>query len=473
MATETPETTQPNEPVELAALPPKLKQLWEKSVSALDIKNFDYTISLLQAVVKEEPGFLDGRKKLREAAIKKKEADTKRFSIPKGGGIGAMKIQPLVKKDPLAAIDHVEREVLAADPYNPQGNQLLFEAASRAGMPLTAGFALETLVQGNPDNVRYMHQLGDFYMEQGFWDQAAKVFAMVSSKDPTDLQANQKEKNATARATMAKQNYEGSVRDNLRDAGQAAQLEAQNRAGMTGDQLQQRIDTLLQRYTEDKNDLDAVKTLAALYEQKEDFENAIAFYEWAVHLSGGDVSLSQKLVAVRDTQRLRKLTEFEEWLEANPGHDDFEAVKADYASFKKQHFEAQIEDYRRQVDRNPTDNTLRFKFGEALFEAGNLKEAIPQLQRAQQSPSLRIRAMLMLGKCYEARNMNDLAIEQFKTAADELMTMDGTKKEVVYRLGLVHDKIGNKEEALDCMKQIYAVDYDYRDVADRVESSYA
>ena len=51
--------------------------------------------------------------------------------------------------------------------------------------------------------------------------------------------------------------------------------------------------------------------------------------------------------------------------------------------------------------------------------------------------------------------------------------MDKTKKEVLYELGLIHEKVESGDEALNCFKQIYEVDYGYRDVAHRVESSYS
>jgi hypothetical protein len=51
--------------------------------------------------------------------------------------------------------------------------------------------------------------------------------------------------------------------------------------------------------------------------------------------------------------------------------------------------------------------------------------------------------------------------------------MDATKKEIVYNLGLVYERVGNREKSLACMKQIYEADYGYKDVATRVESSYA
>ena len=50
--------------------------------------------------------------------------------------------------------------------------------------------------------------------------------------------------------------------------------------------------------------------------------------------------------------------------------------------------------------------------------------------------------------------------------------MDTTKKEIVYNLGLVYERMAEGDKSLACMKQIYEVDYGYRDVARRVESSY-
>jgi hypothetical protein len=68
--------------------------------------------------------------------------------------------------------------------------------------------------------------------------------------------------------------------------------------------------------------------------------------------------------------------------------------------------------------------------------------------------------------------MFDLSIKQLSDALADLHAMDNTKKEVLYEKGLIHNEINDKAAALDCFKQIYEVDYGYRDVAQRVESSY-
>ena len=80
--------------------------------------------------------------------------------------------------------------------------------------------------------------------------------------------------------------------------------------------------------------------------------------------------------------------------------------------------------------------------------------------------------MNLLGVCYRELGMLDLAMKQFEDAAKEIVTMDGMKKEIVYNLGIVYEKMGAREKSLNCMKQIYESDYGYRDVAERVESSY-
>jgi hypothetical protein len=68
--------------------------------------------------------------------------------------------------------------------------------------------------------------------------------------------------------------------------------------------------------------------------------------------------------------------------------------------------------------------------------------------------------------------MLDLAMKQLEEASREILPMDAMKKEIVYNLGLVYERMGAGEKSLDCMKQIYEADYGYKDVATRVESSY-
>src|SRR5215471_13745705 len=80
--------------------------------------------------------------------------------------------------------------------------------------------------------------------------------------------------------------------------------------------------------------------------------------------------------------------------------------------------------------------------------------------------------MNLLGCCYGELGMLDLAMKQLREASQEIVSMDATKKDIVYNLGIVYERMNETEKSLACMKQSSEVDYGYRDVARRVESSY-
>lgn len=48
--------------------------------------------------------------------------------------------------------------------------------------------------------------------------------------------------------------------------------------------------------------------------------------------------------------------------------------------------------------------------------------------------------------------------------------MNETRKEVLYEFGLLCKKIGHQNQAQAYLKEIYAVDIGYRDVAVRIEN---
>ena len=124
------------------------------------------------------------------------------------------------------------------------------------------------------------------------------------------------------------------------------------------------------------------------------------------------------------------------------------------------------------MDQNPTDPQLRFELGTALYNTGDFSGAIPHLQQATRNPHIRTKVLLLLGRTFKAKGMFDISIKQLSDALSDLTAMDTVKKEVLYEKGLIHEEVGDKAAALDSFKQIYEVDYGYRDVANRVESSY-
>jgi tetratricopeptide (TPR) repeat protein len=451
-------------------LPSNLKPLWLKALSAVQTSNLTYGISLLQAVLKDSPGFLDGRKMLRKCEIQltggvKKKAGL--FGLPTGG----MKLAGQAKKDPAGTLPLIEKE-LEKDPYNEQANELLFDAGLKLELFETAAFALETTRIGHPENAKLMHKLAEFYITHEKPLLASEVYNDIIKHHPTDGTAIKGSKDASARASMQKAKWDenADMRSLMKDSSEFEELEKASRTGLTRDQLEERRDKVIEKYNLDPNHLATVKELAGLYEQLEDWHNSHTFYAWAHSLSNGDVALSTKASAMNDKAIEQDMKNLEAAVAADP---DNEELKAALDGRRADRIAEQVQEAQRRVEQNPTDPQLRFELGSALYKAGDHSAAIPHLQQATRNPHIRTKVLLLLGRTFRAKGMFDISIKQLSDALADLVAMDSTKKEVLYEKGLIHVEMGDKESALDCFKQIYEVDYGYRDVASRVEASYS
>ncbi len=454
-------------------LPANAKGLWLKALTAIQTNNAEYAISLLQAVLTDAPGFLEGRKILRKCAIQTHGLAAKKKSLfgMSGGGMSMMKVSSQAKKDPASALPMIEKE-LEKDPANEQANELLFDVAVKMDLPETAAFALETVRTHAPENTKLLHKLAEFYISNNDPAKAVDVYNDIIKQSPTDSAAIKGSKDCSAKASMQKQRWDEntSMRDLMRDSAENQELEQASRTGLTREQLEARRDRAIDKYNSDPNNLAASKDLAGIYEQLEDWANAFSFFQWAHSLSNGDVALATKASVMRDRALEHELKMLEEAVAADPNNEE---LKAQLGERRHQRLLDQVEEAKQRVDQNPTDPQLRYELGSALYRSGDFTGAIPHLQQATRNPHIRTKVLLLLGRTFRAKNMYDLAIKQLSDALADLHAMDGTKKEVLYEKGEIHHEMGDKISALDCFKQIYEVDYGYRDVAQRVESSYA
>jgi tetratricopeptide (TPR) repeat protein len=452
-----------------------LRALWLKAVSAIELRNFGYAISLLQEILKQEPEFLTGRQLLRRAEVTKSKSAKKSFFNISTAPIGVMKAQREIKNDPTHAVEMLE-EVLEGEPYNRQANLLLKEAALAAGWPEIGVFALRTLLEESPRDVKVLHELGRLYHEIGDHESEVEIYNQITAINPLDAQALRLGKDASARASMKRGGWTQaeSYRDLIKDKEEAISLEQQSRIRLTGEALDQQIAETYARHQAEPENLDFARRLGALTEQKDDLESAIRWYQHAADLGkGADTGLLRKISDLKIKCLEREIAAHEEFLSTYSARDEVYAEKSgQLRAAKVSRAEMLIADAQERVARNPTDLQLRFELGENLFNARRFREAVPELQRARQNPHARLKAMNVLGCCYGELGMHDLAMKQLEEASREISSMDAMKKEIVYNLGLVYEQIGDPEKALACMKQIYEVDYGYRDVARRVESSY-
>jgi tetratricopeptide (TPR) repeat protein len=452
-----------------------LRSHWLKAVAAIELRNFGYAISLLQGILKHEPQFLTGRQLLRRAEVTKSKSAKKSFLNISAAPIAVMKAQREIKRDPNRAVEMLEK-VLEEEPYNRQANLVLKEAALAADWPEIGVFALQTLLEENPRDVKVLHELGRLYHQLGENDREVEVYSRITEIDPLDAEALRLGKDASARASMKRGGWTQaeSYRDLIKDKDAAISLEQQSRMRLSDESLDKQIAETHARQQAEPASIDLARRLAALNEQKQDFEGAIRWYQYAADLTkGADTGLIRKVSDLKIKQFDHEIAGLEEFLGTHhPGHELYAQKSEELKLAQRKRAEILLAEARKRIERNPTDLQLRFELGELLANAGHFRQALPELQRARQNPNARLKAMNLLGRCYRELGMLDLAMKQLEEASKEILSMDAMKKDIVYNLGLTYERMGEREKSLNCMKQIYEVDYGYKDVAMRVESSY-
>ncbi|MEX1111307.1 MAG: hypothetical protein WEB31_05855 [Chthoniobacterales bacterium] len=492
-------------------LPANKRNAYLKALSALELGNHGLVVSLLGPLVAEEPEFLTGRKLLREAQVMRSRGKSSFLGLSSSGiSLGRGKVKKLIESGDFKTALAEAEKALEGDPTGVQANKDLHEAAEAvaaqareevkplqaefdaapdeakeaAARPLDAArekvrtyeliarFALETIAL-DPKNTKAKHELGDYLMRIEDYDEASKVFDEMLRKNPSDLDARDKAKEAAARRSMQRGKLgTSSFADLVKQRQQAGGEDKVVSAGESAEELAQIV---YQAHEAGKPNPEAARKLADLYYTAEDYDNALEYYRYLSALANEtDPGLLRKISDVEVRKLTVAIAAHEKTLTTlAPDDEAAEALRAELTELRRGKAEQMLGEARKRVERNPTDLQYRFELGEQMVIAGYYKEAIPELQKARSNPNTRTKALNMLGKCYTERNMLDLAAKTLTDAASEIPGMDGTKKDILYNLGLVYERMGDAEKSLDCMKQIYEVDYGYLDVAARVEASYS
>jgi tetratricopeptide (TPR) repeat protein len=379
------------------------------------------------------------------------------------------KAQLALRKDPAEAM-HIAEQILNSDPSNGPAHRLLVEAARALEMPHTAALSLEILAANAPKDKALAIEFANALAEIGETPRAEQLLSALYATSP-DSELAQALKNLSARKTLDQEDYAkladgtGSYRDILKDKEEAIALEQQNRQVQTEDTAERLITEYEARLKTDPNNLKTLRNLAELYTQKKQFDRALSYYE-RIKTSdiGSDASLDKSIAETTKRKFEHQIAQLD------PKAPDYAQQVEKIESEKRAY---QLAECQKRVEKFPTDLQIRFELGQRYFENGKLGEAIAEFQKAQVNPHRKIQAMNYLGLCFAQRNMNELAIRKFEDALKEKLVWDDEKKELVYNLAGVLEKIGKREEAIKQLEAIYGEDISYRDVEARVNAYYS
>jgi tetratricopeptide (TPR) repeat protein len=457
----------------VSQVPRAIREQYEKGLAAFQRNNFDYALQILNAVLDQEPGLLDARQTLRATQFKKPKEKTGFFKKLVGTATSSpalAKGQLQLRSNPKEALSTAE-SVLNTDPGNPAAHKIVAEAAVQLDLPKTATLSLEIVVKADPEDRKAARSLADLYFKQDQLQKAQDLYTRLLQITPHDPELQQTLKNLHARRMLLEKGYgaiesgQGSYRDILRDeAGSIALEQANRQVKDTGvaERLIQEYETKLQAEPDNRT---LMRNVADLLVQRKDFDRALGYYERVLAVEGtSDPSLEKSLTELK-RRRLDHLVSL-----LDPAAPDHGEQKA---RLERERDDLVLAECQARVQRFPSDLQLRFELGELFFKAGRHAEAIQELQRSQNNPQKRIPSMNLLGQCFVARRMTDLAVRTFQNALKEKPVLDDEKKELIYHLGCALEKQGQIEPAMDQFKQIYEVDIGYRDIAAKVDAFYA
>jgi tetratricopeptide (TPR) repeat protein len=457
----------------ISQIPRHLREQYEKGKTAYDRNNFDYAIAIFTQVLEQDPAFYDCREALRASQFKKCGGSTTFFKkMLSGAGSSPLlaKGQLALLKNPVDALKIAE-QILNSDPNSAAGHKLLGEAAMAADLPKTAILSLEIVAKNAPKDEESKKNLARAYSAAGQGDKAEAVFAELMRLHPHDLKLVQELKDISAKKTLAEGGYEaladgkGSYRDILKDKDRAVALEQEGRQVKTEDVAARMIAEHERTLAKEPNNLKALRSMAELYEQQKNFDKALETYQRIVDHGGGSDAALQKVIA---ETKIRRLDYLISQLDPNAPES---AEKARQLKSERDNF--LLADVVARAERYPNDLQIRFDLGKLYFQLGKTREAVKEFQKAQNNPNKRIQSLAYLGQCFAQLGINDLAATSLQNAIKEKPTFDDEKKEMIYALGIVLEKMGKKDESMDQFKIIYQVDSSYKDVADRVEGFYS
>jgi tetratricopeptide (TPR) repeat protein len=451
---------------------------YERANQVISTGNHDYGIKLLLSCCVLDPSNLIYRQTLRRTEkIKYKN----NLVGSKMAGVTSLGSKAKLKKakragEWLKVLEHGEL-ILARNPWDTGAQLDMSEAADALGLIDMAVWSLEQARQKDPQDITLNRTLARLYEKRGNFTQAIALWELIRRVAPTDAEAQNKATNLAANETIQRGHYreavnggggegaeEEAAEENEEEEQQpAADVDADTRKAVISEaRLARETAPLESKIKADPSSPHAYLSLAAAYRRAGKYDKAREALEAGLAATGQNFDLSIEMADLEIEPFRRNLVVADEKLRVKPEDEEVRKIRI---RLLKEINTRELNLYREKSQRYPTEMTHRFELGVRLLRAGQIDEAIRELQSTRADPKNHWRSLMYLGHCFKTRNNWKLAQRNFEDALAHLpATEEPAKKEILFQLAQGAAEAGDLARAVDLANELANIDFTFRDI---------
>jgi tetratricopeptide (TPR) repeat protein len=453
-------------------------QQFERANQVISTGDCDYGIQLLLTCCKLDPANLVYRQTLRRAQKSKFKNNMRgsRFAMISTSGFKARVKTAKRTHDYLRALEHGE-EVLSRNPWDLGTQMDMAEAADALGLLDLAIWLLEQARQRDGDDPSLNRALARLYEKRGNFSQAIALWELVHKAIPSDAEAHSKTKDLAASETIARGQYEqGSKKQKIEPETESSLAKDDwTDVAPVNDRVAREAAPLLSKIASAPTEPLPYLQLAAVYTRAGRYDEARDVLRNGMGPTGQHFQLRVELMELDLEPFRRNLAITEEKLKVVPdipdpaidpeGSEEAQELRRIRVRLLKEINSREMELYRLKADRFPMEMMHRVELGLRLLRAGQVDEAITELQQARKDPRCLWRALLYLGFSFKTRNNWRLAQRNFQEALAHIPSNEeNQRKEVLFQLAQGNAEAGDYAAAVDVGTELANLDFGYRDI---------
>ncbi|MEO1991830.1 MAG: tetratricopeptide repeat protein [Pirellulales bacterium] len=430
--------------------------------------NVDYAIQMFAQCVLGDPSnaiylqsFL--------AALKKK------FGKKKAGGFSALfsagargGLKKLAANKQWLQLISKGVEILKTSPLNEGTLLAIANACEELGFHETHPVYLRAALDVAPSDPEVNLACAEYAEVRGEFDQAIACWRRISNIKSMAEEAERMITKLQVDKTVAK----GRGLDGRQPPSQATVKQSEKEDGASVSESesavsqQSQLESLRKQLKENPANINVAIELSSLLEKQESLEAAEAVLQQTLSASGNDLKIREHLEDRQIRWGRQKVLIAEKLLKA----DDTPKHRKTLETVREAQLRQETEVFRARSDRYPENLTWRFELAKRLKDAGNYDAAIKEFQVALKDERREGSVRRELGECFQKTRQYQLAFQSYQQAVDTLTDRQSDlQKRALYRAGVLAMGLKDTDSAQKYLSSLAAIDFSYRDVADRLD----